>query len=76
MKKRELPWVKTIRRETGLIEHICKHGIGHPDPDSLAWLKNRGSKDGGIHGCDGCCIPKKEARMPDMKQIAPQQKGG
>lgn len=37
-------------------ERVCPHGIGHPDPDYLAWL-NRVQPDnsGDIHGCDGCC---------------------
>ena len=49
---------RTIRRETGLIEHACEHGTGHPnyysaqrmngyvDVKENTWL---------IHGCDGCC---------------------
>jgi len=53
---RDLP--KSIR-ESGLIERICSHGIGHPDPDSVAYFERisppqqKGSWD--IHGCDGCC---------------------
>lgn len=59
-------WQLNIRLDRGgLTERICPHGIGHPDPDSLEWLKRRakvnkrGEKvsDGGIHGCDGCCSP-------------------
>jgi hypothetical protein len=44
-------------RETGLIERICPHGIGHPDPDSAAWMERAtGQIDAwGVHGCDGCC---------------------
>lgn len=45
------------RDDRALMERICPHGIGHPDPDGL--LKN---EDGSlaapgqtIHGCDGCC---------------------
>jgi len=26
------------RRETGLIEHTCPHGIGHPNPGSALWV--------------------------------------
>ena len=42
-------------RETGLLEDLCKHGVGHPN---LAWLKandpkNRRRLD--VHGCCGCC---------------------
>lgn len=44
-----------ILRETGLIERACPHGIGHPDPDSVAWFKRRGLEGYGVHGCDGCC---------------------
>lgn len=51
-----------VLRETGLMERKCQHGVGHPDPDSVAWAEsksapgNRGSW--GIHGCDGCCSPE------------------
>jgi hypothetical protein len=58
-------WVKTIRRETGLIEHVCEHGIGHPAWASTDWMAHRFMEEGvshedcaaswGIHGCDGCC---------------------
>lgn len=52
------PYLKSIRRENGLIENVCEHGVGHPsygsahfqslwrDQDVDPWL---------IHGCDGCC---------------------
>ena len=39
------------RADRGIMERICPHGVGHPDPDSpwefdsYMW----------IHGCDGCC---------------------
>lgn len=38
-----------------LVERLCEHGIGHDDPDSVAWLHSRGQVWAGIHGCDGCC---------------------
>lgn len=38
-----------------LIERVCEHGIGHSDPDSLAWQKSVGLGGAGGHGCDGCC---------------------
>lgn len=47
---------RTIRRETGLIEHKCEHGVGHPNPASVLRMKfatRQSSWD--IHGCDGCC---------------------
>lgn len=38
-------------------ERVCPHGIGHPDPDYLAWRRRvtGGSTGAGVHGCDGCC---------------------
>jgi hypothetical protein len=51
-----------VLRSSGLIERQCKHGVGHPDPDSVAWKErwaaehqpgSVGTWD--IHGCDGCC---------------------
>ena len=48
-----------IVRETGLLERRCVHGIGHPDPDSVAYLEEHppagSAGTWGIHGCDGCC---------------------
>lgn len=42
-----------------LTERLCPHGIGHPDPDSVAFfIRSWGEQDGGamgIHGCDRCC---------------------
>ena len=37
-------------------ERVCEHGIGHPDPDSLAWLYTQvPSYPWEDHPCDGCC---------------------
>ena len=30
------PYFGRIVRETGLVEWVCEHGIGHPDVDSAA----------------------------------------
>lgn len=49
------PWVQTIRRENGLVEHVCKHGCGHPAIGSVHFAESQGIKNMGIHGCDGCC---------------------
>jgi hypothetical protein len=41
-----------------LIERLCPHGVGHPDPDSLDYLADADPTDRGawgVHGCDGCC---------------------
>ena len=41
------------------MERMCEHGVGHPDPDDLAF---HGSAAIGVHGCDGCCA-RPEARF-------------
>ena len=54
-----------ILRASGLIERRCPHGVGHPDPDSAAyldWMEPRGRWTS--HGCDisdggPCCAPDK-----------------
>lgn len=43
------------RSDRGIMERICEHGVGHPDPDHLSSIK--ANKTDGIHGCDGCCGP-------------------
>lgn len=47
------------RGDRGLMERICPHGVGHPDPDDLAFKRNRYGESyaqtESIHGCDGCC---------------------
>lgn len=35
------------RGDRGIMERICPHDIGHPDPDDITTDR--------IHGCDGCC---------------------
>lgn len=52
------------RQDRYLMERICPHGIGHPDPDDLAYKKiifsktevgKRMLKYEGVHGCCGIC---------------------
>ena len=47
------------REDRGLMERICPHGIGHPDPDDIAFKRRTKGEthahNEGIHGCDGCC---------------------
>lgn len=58
-KMRNLP--RHIRFDKlGLVERICTHGVGHPDPDSVAYLTENiiaGDPTGSlsVHGCCGCC---------------------
>lgn len=52
--------VEQITRWSGLIEDVCKHGVGHPNKDYLDGYTTRwGDKHGlDVHGCDGCCTPE------------------
>jgi hypothetical protein len=47
------------RADKGLMERICEHGIGHPDPDDIAHKRRTIGEDYAsamaVHGCDGCC---------------------
>jgi len=53
-----------FRFDRYLMERICPHGVGHPDPDDLAWqLKTFPERAPGIHGCDGCCRRHKPTRV-------------
>lgn len=48
-------WPTMYRTEKGLMERICPHGFGHPDPDDAAYHVSRGAVWVTVHGCDGCC---------------------
>ncbi len=52
-------WPTHWRDDRRLMERICPHGVGHPDPDDLAFKARIGmdAEVEGIHGCDGCCSP-------------------
>lgn len=47
------------RGDRYMMERICPHGVGHPDPDHIAAvIKLRGLDYGmaeAVHGCDSCC---------------------
>jgi hypothetical protein len=45
-------WQQNWRDDIYLMERICPHGIGHPDPDDYTLISQAHK---GIHGCDGCC---------------------
>ena len=40
----------------GFIERVCPCGIGHSDPDSVAYFDGRGIMGTGVHGCCGHCV--------------------
>jgi hypothetical protein len=44
-------WPQNWRSDRGIMERICEHGVGHPDPDD----PKSADKYEAVHGCDGCC---------------------
>lgn len=40
----------------GFVERFCACGIGHSDPDSVAFYDSIGYTGTGVHGCCGHCI--------------------
>jgi hypothetical protein len=52
-------WPTHWRDDRMMMERMCKHGVGHPDPDDLAFKMETGNNDSaGIHGCceERCCM--------------------
>lgn len=49
-------WPTRFRAGRYLTERICPHGIGHPDPDDVAFHVSQGRLGVMWHGCDGCCV--------------------
>ena len=47
-------WPMSWRADKRTAERVCPHGIGHPDPDDVAFNARIG-RGVTIHGCDGCC---------------------
>ena len=45
-------WRQNWRQDRYMMERVCEHGVGHPDPDDYCILIGI---DSGRHGCDGCC---------------------
>lgn len=50
-------FTQIFRYDRMLMERICPHGVGHPDPDDIK-LTGPDAKVEAIHGCDGCCNEK------------------
>ncbi len=57
-------WPQNWRDDANKMERICPHGIGHPDPDHVAYLLRTGQAEQCdlTHGCDGCCSRRKRVR--------------
>ena len=45
-------WPQWWRGDRGIMERICEHGVGHPDPDDYRCMNDASER---VHGCDGCC---------------------
>lgn len=45
-------WPQHWRGDRRIMERLCPHGVGHPDPDGQI-----PDGDNRTHGCDGCCRP-------------------
>lgn len=54
-------WPQHWRSDRYMMERVCPHGVGHPDPDDFSLFSGH---DNGIHGCDGCCCDPGEASAP------------
>lgn len=53
-------WPQHWRDDRGLMERICSHGTGHPDPDDLEHKKQVMTGDvyrGYAFEAHGCCVP-------------------
>lgn len=48
-------WERNWRSTRRMMERICPHGVGHPDPDDANYRESIGDSNT-THGCDGCCI--------------------
>jgi len=57
-------WPMHWRMDRYIVERICPHGIGHPDPDQIFPID-----DDGRHGCDGCCLSGSPTEVDASKEI-------
>jgi hypothetical protein len=66
--KPNVPWIQTIRRSSGLIEHIDSNGCGHPAAASVHWMELNGVECMGIHGCLGGACQTLEWKLADATE--------
>lgn len=52
------------RSDRHLMERMCPHGVGHPDPDDpKIYNAPEGQRNYElVHGCDGCCAGSYEIK--------------
>lgn len=65
--------VGQTHRETGLLEDLCKHGIGHPNEEWLKTNDPNNKRRFAIHGCDGCCYDRSTVKMYKLRDIADEE---
>lgn len=70
MKNLPLWW----RSDRGIMERICEHGVGHPDPDGLEykWISTLDPKyirTELIHGCDGDCAGAYDTLLESIREF-------
>jgi hypothetical protein len=54
------------RGDLALMERVCAHGIGHPDPDEID-IYGKENEYRLIHGCDGCCAGSYKVQVKNKK---------
>ena len=54
-------WPMHWRSDRGILERICQHGVGHPDPSQFDYWHSIGHAWEATHGCDFCCAPSADA---------------
>jgi hypothetical protein len=62
-------WNQRWREDRSIMERICGHGVGHPDPDDPKAQDEFES----VHGCDGCCNPASQFDK-DIQELTKQYK--
>lgn len=62
-------WPTHWRGDRQLMERICPHGVGHPDPDHIGWVRRtRGEGTAlveSVHGCCGASLAESCCESPD-----------
>ena len=60
-----------FRFDRYLMERICDHGVGHPDPDDVAYQAvAMPERMAGVHGCDGCCVEGGMIQVEEDRAVA------
>jgi hypothetical protein len=67
-------WPMHWRGDRRMMERICEHGVGHPDPDDAIYRATQGDHDT-THGCDLCCQPTPVATDTTLVDYLPIQRG-